>query len=360
MVQCRIVSDRPGPAIRRIVRALNMATLSEVARLAGVTTATVSNVLRNPGKVKPSTVKRVQAAIEQTGYRPNLMARALAQGKSSMVALVLPSITNPFYPELVRVAERVARQRNHFLMVCNTDEDPEIGRAYLNQISGTLADGVLVLHTGLGVEVIEELRGRHAPIVLASEELENLAQNVPHVVVNFRLAGQIAGQHLAELGHRKIGVIVGKGLEGAQRMRLEGFKDALQAAGLEYCEAHTQYMLDTVAGGYQATEQLLGLIPGMSAIFSTNDLLAFGASQALADRGLRVPDDISLIGITDIQLAQQMRPALTTVSLHIQDIAKLSINLLLDLIENPQHQPSMLYAPDPCLVVRQSTQRVRV
>ena len=136
-----------------------MATLSEVALLAGVTTATVSNVLRNPDKVKPSTAKRVKAAIAATGYRPNLMARALSEGKSSMVAIVLPNIINPYYPEFVRTAERVARQRKYFLMVCNTDEQAETGRAYIRQIAGTLADGVLVLHTGISTPEILELRG---------------------------------------------------------------------------------------------------------------------------------------------------------------------------------------------------------
>ena len=141
-----------------------MATLSEVAQMAGVTTATVSNVLRNPDKVKPSTIKRVKAAIAATGYRPNLMARALSEGKSSMVAIVLPNIINPYYPEFVRIAERVARQRKYFLMVCNTDEQAEIGRAYIRQISGTLADGVLMLHTGISTGEILELRGgRRSP-----------------------------------------------------------------------------------------------------------------------------------------------------------------------------------------------------
>ena len=177
-----------------------MPTLSEVARIAGVTTATVSNVLRNPGKVKDSTVKRVKEAIAQTGYRPNLMARALAGGKSSMLGMVLPNINNPFYPEFIRTAERVARQRKYFLMVCNTDEQPEIGLAYLRQISGTLADGVLVLHTGIGAKEILEHSGRRAPVVLASEETVDYSDTISHVAVDFRLAGQIAGQHLIGLG----------------------------------------------------------------------------------------------------------------------------------------------------------------
>jgi DNA-binding LacI/PurR family transcriptional regulator len=336
-----------------------MATLSEVARLAGVTTATVSNVLRNTQKVKPATVQKVQAAIAATGYRPNLMARALAEGKSSMVALVLPDINNPFYPEFVRVAERVARHRNYFLMVCNTDERPDIGRAYLHQIAGTLADGVLVLHTGISADDISELKTRRSPIVLASEEKVNLSDNIPHVVVNFHRAGEIAGQHLLALGHTRMGVIIGCGLEGMQVGRLEGFRSALDAAGVPLPDAAIRNVSDTVAGGHDAAVALLEQHPDITAIFCTNDLMAYGASQALADQGIRIPQDVSLIGVTDIQMARDMRPALTTVALGIEQVATLSINLLLDLIENPAHQPTIVRVPDPVLVVRSSTGPVR-
>lgn len=337
-----------------------MATLSEVAQIAGVTTATVSNVLRNPGKVKPSTAKRVKAAIAEVGYRPNLMARALSEGKSSMVAIVLPNIINPYYPEFVRTAERVARQRKFFLMVCNTDERSEIGRAYIKQISGTLADGVLVLHIDISAPEILELKGgRRSPIVLASKETLEFPDSIPHVIVNFRRAGQIAGQHLLELGHKRIGVIVGQGCDGMQHLRLEGFKDALNEAGLILDEGNVRYVLDSVAGGHEAAVSLLSANPELTAIFSTNDLLAFGASQALADEGIRVPDDVSIVSITNIQLAQDMRPALTTVSLDIEGVAKSSINLLLDMIENPEHQPTQVRIPDPQLIIRASTSRVR-
>ena len=337
-----------------------MATLSEVAQLAGVTTATVSNVLRNPDKVKPSTAKRVKAAIAATGYRPNLMARALSEGKSSMVAIVLPNIINPYYPEFVRTAERVARQRKYFLMVCNTDEQVETGRAYIKQISGTLADGVLVLHTGISTPEILELRGgRRSPIVLASEETVEFPDSIPHVVVNFRKAGQVAGQHLLELGHRRIGVIVGQGCDGPQLLRLEGFKDALGDSGLSLDASDVVYAIDSVAGGHEAALSLMKADPSITAIFATNDLLAYGATQALADEGVRVPDDVSVVGITDIQLAQEMRPALTTVALNIAEVAKTSINLLLDMIENPDCQTTLVRVPDPQLVVRASTSRVR-
>lgn len=337
-----------------------MATLSEVAQIAGVTTATVSNVLRNPGKVKPSTTKRVKAAIAATGYRPNLMARALSEGKSSMVAIVLPNIINPYYPEFVRIAERVARQRQYFLMVCNTDEQAEIGCAYIRQIAGTLADGVLVLHTGISTTEILELRGgRRSPIVLASEETIEFPDTIPHVIVNFRMAGRIAGQHLLELGHRRIGVIVGQGCDGMQHLRLEGFKDALAEAGMALDEKDVRYVLDSVSGGHEATLSLLNTDPGLTALFATNDLLAFGATQALVDKGISVPGDVSIVGITNIQLAQEMRPALTTVALNIEEVAKSSINLLLDMIENSEHQPTLVRVSDPQLIIRASTGHVR-
>ena len=337
-----------------------MATLSEVAKIAGVTTATVSNVLRNPDKVKPSTAKRVKAAIAATGFRPNLMARALSEGKSSMIAIVLPNIINPYYPEFVRIAERVARQRKYFLMVCNTDEQAEIGCAYIRQIAGTLADGVLVLDTGISTSEILELKGgRRSPIVLASEETVVFPETIPHVVVDFRLAGLIAGRHLIQLGHRRIGVIVGHGCDGMQCLRREGFRDALVEIGLALDEHDVRYVLDSVSGGHEATLSLLNNDPGLTAIFATNDLLAFGACQLLMDRNIRIPEDISIVGITDIQLAQQMRPALTTVSLGIEAIATISINLLLDLIETPGCRPTLVQAPEPRLVIRASTAAAR-
>lgn len=332
-----------------------MATLNDVAQLAGVTTATVSNVLRNPYKVKRSTVERVEAAIAATGYQPNLMARALAEGKSSMVALVLPDIANPFYPEFVRIAERVARQRDFFLMVCNTDERPDIGLAYLKRIAGTLADGVLVLHAGIGADDIRALQARRSPVVLASEEVVDLTDKIPHVLVDFHLAGEIAAQHLLELGHRRIGAIVGRGLESMQASRLAGFKSALRAARVPLKEAQIRQVSDTVAGGHEAALSLVDSDPAITALFTTNDLMAYGASHALAERGIRIPQEVSLVSITDIRLARDMRPALTTVALRIEEVATTSINLLLDLIENPQHQPTVVRVPDPWLVKRAST-----
>jgi DNA-binding LacI/PurR family transcriptional regulator len=332
-----------------------MATISDVARRAGVTRATVSNVLRRPEIVKPTTVARVRAAIEEVGYRPNLLARALAEGRSSMIAVILPSITNPFYPQFIRIAERVARQRGYFLMVCNTDENVNTGRAYLDKIAGTLADGVLLLHSGLEGTEIEEICAQRCPVVLAFEEIVLLSETLPHVLVDFDEAGRVATEYLIDLGHTKIAAIAGMGCEGMQFQRLNGYKRTLEAHGLDCCEDRIRYVTDSVAGGYEAAMSLIDGGTDATAIFTTNDLLACGALNALADKGLSVPDDMSVMGLTDIQMASEVRPPLTTVSLRVEEIAHLAINLLLDRIEKPDAGPAMLRAPAPRLVRRAST-----
>ena len=144
-----------------------------------------------------------------------------------------------------------------------------------------------------------------------------------------------------------------------RRARPAGPPRALQVAGVALPDAVIRNVSDTVAGGHDAAASLLEQHPDLTAIFCTNDLMAYGASQALADRGIRIPQDISLVGVTDIQLAKDMRPALTTVALGIEQVATISINLLLDLIENPAHEPTIVQVPDPVLVVRSSTGPVR-
>ncbi|SPB14656.1 LacI family transcriptional regulator [Caballeronia novacaledonica] len=333
-----------------------MATLSDVARLAEVTAATVSNVLRNPDKVRPETAKRVMRAIRELGYRPNLNARALAEGRSTTLALMLSSIANPFYPEFVLAAERAARRAGYFLMVCNTDDDAEIGRAYLTQIAGTLAEGVLVLNTDIAINELCETAAVGAPIVLSLWEHPGRLPALPCVAVDFAQAGVLAARHLLELGHRDIGMLIGDGCGGLQDARATGFRDVMRDAGLEPDNAAVREIPDTIDAGYAACIDLLARESHLTALFATNDLLAIGALQALATRGHKVPDDVSVIGITDIQLAHQVRPSLSTVAINTEAIAQASIDLLIRLIRDPDVQtPLVVDVPPPVLVRRQST-----
>lgn len=332
-----------------------MVTLSEVARRARVTAATVSNVLRNREKVRPETAERVLQAIADLGYRPNLNARALAQGRSSTLALMLSNISNPFYPEFVLAAERAARKAGHFLMVCNTDDDAQIGRAYLNQIAGTFADGVLVMNTDIAMNELCISAMQNGPILLAMWEHPEHPPALPCVAVDFARAGALAASHLLELGHRNIGMLIGDGCGGLQDARSDGFRATLREAGVEPGTVAQLQVRDSIDSGYAACLELLARHPHLSAIFATNDLLAIGAIQALTGMGRAVPDDVSVIGITDIQLAHQMRPALTTVAIQTEAVAELSIRSLIRLIDEPDQQPPMVLGPPPVLVARAST-----
>ncbi|RQH08978.1 LacI family DNA-binding transcriptional regulator [Paraburkholderia dinghuensis] len=332
-----------------------MVTLSEVAKLAHVTAATVSNVLRNREKVHPDTAARVLKAIDELGYRPNLNARALAEGRSSTLALMLSNISNPFYPEFVLAAERAARKSGHFLMVCNTDDNAETGRAYLNQIAGTLADGVLVMNTDIAISDLYASAMHNAPILLAMWEHPESPPTLPCIAVDFARAGALAAHHLLELGHRDVGLLIGDGCGGLQDARSNGFRAAMLAAGIEADPTAALQIRDSIDAGYAACMRLMANRPELSAIFATNDLLAIGAVQALITLGHAVPDDVSVIGITDIQLAHQVHPALTTVAIQTAAVAELSIERLIGLIQTPEHEPSMVLGPLPELVVRAST-----
>ncbi|MCP3719096.1 LacI family DNA-binding transcriptional regulator [Paraburkholderia sp. CNPSo 3281] len=336
-----------------------MPTLNEVARRAGVTPATVSNVLRERGRVGEATRQRVLEAVEALGYRPHLSARALAEGRPPTIALMVSSIANPFYPEFALAVENALRRSGRFLIICNTDGDPQTGRAYLEQIAGTLSAGVLVMNANLDFADLRATVRRGAPVVLCMWERPLDPPGLPCVAVDFRRAGELAGQHLLTLGHRRIGAIVGSKVSGIHAARYDGFVAAMQAAGLDGAGAPVRYAPDTTQGGYAATRELLARHPDLTAIFATNDLPALGAMQAAADLGLDVPRELSVVGITDIQLARESRPALTTVAVATVEAAELAVELLTELVEAPDSAAGatarMCVVPAPRLVVRAST-----
>jgi len=339
-----------------------MSTLSEVAAHAGVTSATVSNVLRKRGRVGEATRLRVLAAVEALGYRPHLAARALAEGRAPTIALMVSSIANPFYPEFALAVERAARERGRYVIICNTNQDPLAGRAYLEQIAGTLSEGVLVMNANLDLVDLHRTAERGTPVVLCMWERPNDPPGLPCVAVDFRRAGELAAQHLLELGHRQIAVIVGSKRAGIHAARYEGFVDALRAAGVKLPRACVRYAPDTIEGGYAAARELLDAHPATTAIFATNDLPALGSIHAGLDAGRNVPTDLSVIGITDIQPARQSRPPLTTVAVPTVEAAQQAVVLLLKLIEQPPRrgrdahpEASVCETSAPQLVVRGST-----
>lgn len=339
-----------------------MTTLVEVARLAGVTAATVSNVLRERGKVGAETRKRVLAAVKELGYQPNLTARALVEGRPPTIALIVSSIANPFYPEFALAAEQAVRKLGYFLLVCNTNDDPAQERAYLDAVGGSLARGVLVMHADfVQLDQLLALRQRGVPVVLCMWEKPDEPPALPCVAVDFYQAGVIAAGHLLKLGHQRIGAVVGSEASGNHIWRYRGFADTLERAGISHRPEHARFGPDTIDAGRNAAHALLAAVPDLTAIFASNDLPAIGVLQAAADLGLQVPSDLSVIGITDIQLSHQVRPALTTVAVPTSEAADLAVQMMMNIIRHEGGDgvegETMLVTSAPRLVVRSSTGR---
>ena len=339
-----------------------MTTLAEVARQAGVTAATVSNVLRGRGKVGAETRQRVLAIVQQLQYRPNLTARALAEGRPPTIALIVSSIANPFYPEFALAVEQAVRKLGYFLLVCNTNDDPVQERAYLDAVGGSLAHGVLVMNADfVQIDELVALRARGVPVVLCMWEKPDQPPALPSVAVDFYRAGAIAAEHLIKLGHRRIGAVVGSERSGNHIWRYRGFAEALQRAGIAHDDADVSFGHDTIDAGRSSAHALLAGAPDLTAVFVSNDLPALGVLQAAADMGLDVPADLSVIGITDIQLAHQVRPALTTVAVPTQESAELAVEMIMHMIrQDDSSAPLQRETSLPRLVVRASTGRVPV
>jgi len=336
-----------------------MTTLVEVARKAGVTAATVSNVLRGRGKVGAETRERVLAAVKELQYRPNLTARALAEGRPPTIALIVSSIANPFYPEFALAVEQAVRKLGYFLLVCNTNDDPVQERAYLDAVGGSLAHGVLVMNADfVQIDELVALRESGVPVVLCMWEKPDQPPALPSVAVDFYRAGAIAAEHLIKLGHRRIGAVVGSERSGNHIWRYRGFADALARAGIAHGNGDVIFGQDNIDAGRSAGHALLAGTPDLTAVFVSNDLPALGVLQAAADMGLDVPGDLSVMGITDIQLAHQVRPALTTVAVPTQESAEMAVEMIMHMIRHDDGSAPLLRETSaPRLVVRASTGR---
>ena len=331
-------------------------TIKHIAELADVTPMTVSNVLRGRGRVGEQTRQRVMAVVEAQGYRPNLTARALVERRAPTLALMLGCITNPFYPEFTLQANNAARRHERFLLVCNTDYEPDGGKGFLADVAGSLSDGVLIADNGdLQIDELKAIHASGIPVVVSVWPFPDKPPGIPCVAFDSHKAGVIATEHLIELGHTRIGAIIASSKDGIQGGRYRGFREAMRAAKIRHVLADAHFGDDTYQYGYDATIALLTSRPDLTALFVSNDLPALGVLNAAAALGRRVPEDLSVVSVTDIQLASQSRPPLTTVAIPTMEMAEAGIDLLIQLIAHPTSESPMIVTSDPVLVRRAST-----
>lgn len=327
-------------------------TIYDVARLAGVSTATVSRALNGTGQIAPSTRAAIEAAVEQLGYRPNTIARSLVTKSTQTIAFLLPDITNPFYAALVSGIQEYALSHGHTMLLCTTEGDAEREEQYLSLLRAKQVDGALVDGLVLPPDRIARFVEDGFPIVCLDRDIDS--NSIPLVQVDNRLGGRIATQHLIDLGHDGIAHVTGARTLRISEDRLAGYRDALAAITVTPDPKLIAEGGFTEEGGYAAAQALLESGREFTAVFAANDLSAVGVLSALAESGRRVPDDVSVVGFDDVRLSAFTTPPLTTVRQPAAEIGQRATELLIDLTHGrPVRKLRHLLEPE--LVVRAST-----
>ncbi|WP_433509270.1 LacI family DNA-binding transcriptional regulator [Nonomuraea sp. CA-143628] len=330
-------------------------TLRDVAKRANVSIRTVSNVVNGYAPVSDELRARVQLVLDEVGYRPNLIARNLKQGRTGMIGLVVPELDVPYFAELVREVITAARAHGYVVMVDQTDGDAERERELLARDSrASMFDGLLLSPLAISAE---ELRGRgnRVPIVLLGEHIFN--GSFHHVAIDNVAAARTATGHLLELGRRRVAAIGDQPYATGEtaQLRTSGYRQAHARLGLDVDE---RLIVPTPRFhrrlGLEAMERLLALPDPPDAVFCYNDLLALGAMRALNRAGRRIPDDVAVVGIDDIEEGEYSTPSLTTVAPDKAEIARLAVGVLIESINGSGSAPSEIVVPHR-LIVREST-----
>lgn len=323
--------------------------IREVARLAKVSTATVSRTINGSDKVTPETKERVQRAIDELKFYPNTWARALGSGRSSLYGLIISDITNPFFPELVKSFEDVAVQNGQDVLVANTNYDPARMEVCVSRMLQRKVDGVAVMTSEMDDRLITEFESRRIPLVfLDTGVAEKLASNI---AVDYAAGVDASVEHVTSLGHTEIAFISGPQTLRSARVRREAFIGSLQRKGIH--PGMVEEGNHQAEGGQEAMARLLARGRRPTAVLASNDMTAIGALGAIHERGLRIPEDISVVGFDDIQISRFTQPALTTVRLSREEIARLAFRALYGMRQDGGGGAE--YAVVPRLVVRQSS-----
>jgi LacI family transcriptional regulator len=325
--------------------------ITDVAQRAGVSISTVSRVLNNSDyPIRPETRQKVLEAIEELQFRPNDVARSLLLKQTHTIGLIVPDISNPYYPELSLGVEATASEHGYAVIFCNTSRRPEKVEYYLDVLLQKRADGIIIAGGGTDLSQISQgtLRSDTKIALVGKHHLP-----FPSVQVdNFGAAREITS-HLLHLGHRHIAFISGPPNLTSVQDRLAGYKASLEERGISednrlICEGDFG-----AESGYSATLSLLRGEPTPTAIFAANDRMAISAMAAAADVGLRVPNDLTVVGFDDIITASLVRPSLTTVALPAYEIGASAMRLMLRLLEG-EECPKTVWLPTQ-LVIRQSS-----
>lgn len=334
----------------------NAPTMKDVAELVGVSKQTVSAVINNKPGITRETRDRVLAAVEELGYRPDSIARSLATGRTQTIAFIASDVSAPFIGTLVVAAEDYAHACGYSLVLYNTHDDVEREAAYFAAAVQRGVDGVLFISATDHNIGLDSVRATGIPAVAIDRV--PVTHSGPSVTLDNVKVGRLAAEHLSDLGHTRMAHISGPQTALMSRQRLQGFQRVLDARGVA-SRLHMQTAETwNYQAGYDAMKDILtkGLEP--TSVFAAGDGLAIGAMRAIREMRLRVPEDISVVGVDDLDVAAFQNPPLTTIRQSITELAVLGLQLLFDIFDGKEPE-RMNIVMDPVLVVRQSTSQPR-
>lgn len=308
-----------------------MATMKDVAQLAGVSTATVSRALMNPEKVSSSTRKRVEDAVLEAGYSPNSLARNLRRNESKTIVAIIPDICDPYFTEIIRGIEDTAMEYGYLVLLGDSGQQKKRESSLVNLVFTKQADGMLLLGTDLPFDVSKPEQKNLPPMVMACEFAPEL--ELPTVHIDNLTSAFDAVNYLTQLGHKRIAQITGPESATLCKFRQQGYQQALRRAGIIMNPTFTVQGDFTFEAGARAVRKLLSLPEAPTAIFCHNDTMAIGAIQEAKKLGLRVPQDLSFVGFDDIQFSEYCDPPLTTISQPRYEIGRQAVLMMLELLK---------------------------
>jgi len=327
-----------------------MATIQEVAQKAKVSVATVSRYLNNPDIVAQTTALRVEKAIKDLNYEPSILGRNLRKSESKLLIVLMPSISNPFYTDIINGIEDTAIERGYNILLCQTDSNPKREAIYFNLIKNQLADGIISMDPTVNRENLTEI-AKEYPLVQCSEYDEEGI--ISYVTINNELAAYQAVKHLIKIGHKKIAIINSDEKFLYARERKQGYERALNESGLAI-NSDWVYTTDNLEfdSGRQAMKNLLDKDVRPTAVFAVSDILAIGALKEINAYGLNVPEDVAIIGFDKINFSNMTYPTLTTVAQPRYQMGSMSARMLINKIKGKKIDSIIL---DHELVIREST-----
>ncbi len=331
-------------------------TIKDIARIAGVSHTTVSRALNDRSRIRDETKEKIVSIAKELNYRPNFMARGLVMKRTKTLGLVITTIANPFYTELAQGIEATAHRLGYNIILCSTHSDLKTENLDIDMLRSKGVDGILFTSAHMDDPNIVQLAKEGFPIVLVNRRTYNptVKENVDYVGIDNVNGGFLAVEHLVRLGHRRIGIIGGSSESSVGFERLQGGKKALSAYGLE---GGDDYFLEgdfLKESGYRGGMKFIKMAEPPTSVFATNDYMALGVYQAVCEGGLKVPEDIAIVGFNDIEFTAMRGIELTTIGQKKYEMGALSVETLVDKIEGKKTGPPEEIILKPELIIRKT------